>query len=311
MGNTSARFSHEFGPFRYDGAQRVLFRDERPVSLEPKVLDTLEALLERRGEVIEKAELMRRVWPDCVVEEIGLSRNISILRKAIEDDQFAFIETVPKRGYRFRGNAAPANAAAQPEVSAPTRPEPEAAPPPSAESPLPSRAGGERRTRSRIWPWALALLVLGAFTYWQFYRPSRFLPEAGQAAVVAVIPVECLTAGMNQEAYSAGLAAALVAELSRLPGVQLISPGTVGRYHQLGVPVPLMTRLLGVHVVMEGTAQVQGDRLQVSLRLSDVRSGRLIWAQNFEGPASDRLARQGGIAREAAAQVAPFLRPNR
>jgi len=94
-----------FGPFRYDWEQRLLFREGETVPLAPKVGETLRVLLERRGTVVGKAELMRAVWPDTRVEDIGLARNISQLRKALGDESESgrYIETLPKRGYRFVG----------------------------------------------------------------------------------------------------------------------------------------------------------------------------------------------------------------
>jgi eukaryotic-like serine/threonine-protein kinase len=89
----------EFGPFRLDEAERTLLRDGGPVGLTPKVFDTLVALLERSGHLVEKDELMTRLWPDTFVEEGALTRNISDLRKAL--GEVKYVETVPKRGYRF------------------------------------------------------------------------------------------------------------------------------------------------------------------------------------------------------------------
>jgi DNA-binding winged helix-turn-helix (wHTH) protein len=89
----------EFGPFRLDEAERSLLRDGRPVSLTPKVFDTLVVFLERAGRLVEKNELMTRLWPDTFVEEGALTRNISDLRKALGEEKY--VETVPKRGYRF------------------------------------------------------------------------------------------------------------------------------------------------------------------------------------------------------------------
>jgi DNA-binding winged helix-turn-helix (wHTH) protein/TolB-like protein len=88
---------HCFGPYRFDAAKRLLFRDGELVGLSPKSLDVLAVLLEDRGEVVEKTDLLRRAWPDTTVEEVGLARNISLLRKEVGD----WIETVPKKGYRF------------------------------------------------------------------------------------------------------------------------------------------------------------------------------------------------------------------
>jgi DNA-binding winged helix-turn-helix (wHTH) protein len=108
--------TYEFGPFRYDAAQRPLSRGEGLVPLVPKALETLHVLLERRGSVVEKSELMKLVWPDTNVEDVGLARNISLLRKALEDEseQSQYIETIPRRGYRFAAQVStvgPANMA--------------------------------------------------------------------------------------------------------------------------------------------------------------------------------------------------------
>ena len=94
-----------FGPFHYDPEQRLLFRQGEVVALVPKAIDTLHVLLERRGRVVEKADLMKLVWPDTTVEEVGLARNISLLRKALDDESGQYIETIPRRGYRFAAEA--------------------------------------------------------------------------------------------------------------------------------------------------------------------------------------------------------------
>jgi DNA-binding winged helix-turn-helix (wHTH) protein len=97
------RHYYKFGPFRLDPAKRDLLRDGEIVPLPPKVLDLLQVLVENNGEIVEKEELMSRVWPDSFVEEGNLSVNIFALRKALGDDghEHQFIKTVPKRGYRF------------------------------------------------------------------------------------------------------------------------------------------------------------------------------------------------------------------
>jgi DNA-binding winged helix-turn-helix (wHTH) protein len=110
-----------FGPFRYDPEQRLLFRAGAIVPLVPKAIDTLHVLLERHGRVVEKHELMQLVWPDTVVEEVGLARNISLLRKALGDegDPNEYIETIPRRGYRF---VAPVTETAQAGAETPPAP---------------------------------------------------------------------------------------------------------------------------------------------------------------------------------------------
>src|SRR5689334_6534191 len=92
-----------FGPFTLDRSQRLLSRGGQLVSLEPKVIETLVVLVEAQGQLVPKEKLLRRVWPDTFVEEGSLARNISTLRKTLgdADDNTKYIETIPKRGYRF------------------------------------------------------------------------------------------------------------------------------------------------------------------------------------------------------------------
>jgi DNA-binding winged helix-turn-helix (wHTH) protein len=94
---------YEFSHFRIDPEERVLLHDGKVVPLTPKVFDTLLSLVEHCREVVSKDELMNFVWPNCHVEEGNLTQNISILRKLLGESPNApqYIETVPRRGYRF------------------------------------------------------------------------------------------------------------------------------------------------------------------------------------------------------------------
>lgn len=94
---------YEFGPFLLDTDERLLMREGRTVPLPPKVFDTLMALVENSGRIIGKDELMQLLWPDTFVEESNLTQNISQLRRALSDGNgdAQYIETIPKRGYRF------------------------------------------------------------------------------------------------------------------------------------------------------------------------------------------------------------------
>jgi len=106
MMNRPARRFYLFDGFRVDVNERLLFKDNREVPLTPKVFDTLLALLENSSHVMTKKELMQQVWPDSFVEENNLAQNISILRKALGQTKEGehYIQTVPKRGYRFVGD---------------------------------------------------------------------------------------------------------------------------------------------------------------------------------------------------------------
>lgn len=113
--------SYEFGGFRIDGGRRTLLRNGAQVSLTPKVFDTLLQLVLHNGEVLDKDELMRAVWPDTVVEENNLSQNISTLRRVLGErrGENRYISTVPGRGYRFAAAVVAAGADARPSRKKP------------------------------------------------------------------------------------------------------------------------------------------------------------------------------------------------
>src|SRR5215831_19295712 len=94
---------YEFGEFRLDPTAKALRRGNEPVALTPKVFDTLQFMVEHAGRLLEKDELMEHLWQGRFVEESNLTFNIKMLRRALQDDaqQPRFIETVPRRGYRF------------------------------------------------------------------------------------------------------------------------------------------------------------------------------------------------------------------
>jgi len=265
--------TYSFGAFRYDADQRLLFRGDELVPLAPKALDTLRVLVERRGSVVEKSELMKLVWPDTAVEEVGLARNISLLRKALEDEsEERFIETIPRRGYRF---VAPISTLS---AHAPT--------------PAPPAAGAPRPNRfNRRW-WIAALCVLAAaFAYYQFYVPSRYL-SGSPSASLALVPFDCLCPGIDGMGFSQGLDEVLVADLSKLPGVQVLSPSTVRRHQRVGFSMGLMGRLLGLDVLVEGNVQKLDTRFRITARLVDVHTGRLVWAQTYDTLSADSAAQE-------------------
>ncbi len=94
---------YAFGMFKLDPQQKILLHDDERIPLHPKTYATLLALLESNGEVISKDDLLAKVWPDTFVEESNLSKNISLLRKALSNghDHSDYIETIPTIGYRF------------------------------------------------------------------------------------------------------------------------------------------------------------------------------------------------------------------
>lgn len=108
---------YEFGDFRLLPSERLLLCEGQPMSLPPKVFDALVVLVESEGRLVEKNDLLERLWPETFVEEATLARTISSIRKALGEgaQENKYIETVPKRGYRF---AAPVRCVTEKELAA-------------------------------------------------------------------------------------------------------------------------------------------------------------------------------------------------
>lgn len=165
--------SFEFGDFRIDPVERVLIRDGTPVPLTTKVFDLLLVLVQNHGHVVEKERLMREVWPDTFVEEGNLSQNISVLRKVLSQNGQQYIQTVPRRGYRFVGHVHQATDSVVAEAQSPmpvieneTGPE---------NKPNTSHAGAhpQRWTRMAIVS-SLALMAVAALGIaWTVFGPRR------------------------------------------------------------------------------------------------------------------------------------------
>src|SRR5262245_19991249 len=166
---------YEFGPFCLDVAERMLMRAGEAIPLQPKAFDLLHVLVQHQGHLLEKDELLKVVWPDTIVEEVNLANNISVLRKALGEggNGQRFIETVPRRGYRFVAGVRQIERAPVEEESAIVTPvaEPLSLTTPTA---APERSGQWRRL-------ALALAGSGtiiiAIVTWFYFNRAPVLTE--------------------------------------------------------------------------------------------------------------------------------------
>src|SRR5262245_50599830 len=181
MHQKSARV-YRFGPFRLNPSEQQLLRDGRVIPLTPKVLALLQALVENAGHLVGRDELLRTLWPDTFVEEGNLSRCVSVLRKALEDDTApdGYIETVPKAGYRFIAEVfASYEAEAQLNPGLASRPAPESIPPDWLR-----HRGGDLRGYLRTALIALiGIAVLGALAYTMWRQAVATPPQFGRAVV--------------------------------------------------------------------------------------------------------------------------------
>lgn len=240
---------YEFGPFRLDASERVLWRAGQPVPITPKVFEILLALVENSGCLVEKDELMKKVWPDSFVEDSNLTFNISVLRKALarEAGEQPFIETVPRRGYRF---IAPVKEVAgeQPEVflrewtRATVILEEEMSTDGQEEMrvALPAAAGEshDNRTNLRfILPViaAGALLVVLALALYYLRGASEDKQASGKAIrSIAVLPFKPLSHDSADDYLGLGLADTLITRLSSLNRIVVRPTSAVRKYADLG-----------------------------------------------------------------------------
>jgi len=173
---------YEFGSFRLDPSEHTLLRDGRPVALRPKVFDILLVLVERHGHLVDKDELMRTVWAEQFVEEGNLNKNVSLLRQALGEGENGdrYVETVPKRGYRFVADVQEVGGNGGSELVVETHTRASLVVEEEADDDTPAAAGGEALVEEpaptigavkRRWQWlplalVLGLLGVGASVFW-------------------------------------------------------------------------------------------------------------------------------------------------
>jgi DNA-binding winged helix-turn-helix (wHTH) protein/TolB-like protein/Tfp pilus assembly protein PilF len=283
---------HAFGPFRVDVARHQLFREGEPVAVTPKAIHLLAALIERRGQVVEKEELMRLLWPDTIVEEANLTVTMSTLRRALGESPAdnRFIVTVPGRGYRFVAHV---------DVETPAQPAPPvaaAAPPPSpAPRPLPAT------------PIAIVALVaaVSAAVWWSTARSTN--RAAPVVRSIAVLPFRPVVQGTIDELTQMGTLDTLVTRLSRLPQIVVRPTSATRRYWQADVDPIAAGRDLQVESVLDGTFQRAGDRVRITVRLIRVPDGAPIWSDTIDEQLTDLFTLQDAVSARVASALVPRL----
>ncbi len=293
---------YRFDRFQLDNDAFRLMADGIPVALEPKTLRLLLYLIQNRGRLIRKQELLDAVWEDAVVTENALTRSIGLLRKTLNDDsrEPRFIETVPTAGYRFIAQveivaseaAAGLPSAAQP--AAPARPV-EVAAAPHRRPPL-----------LRLAVLTAGCLLAIAAVSWLVaarLRPSPVIRS------LAVLPLMNLSGDPSQDYFADGMTDELITELAHIPNLRVVSRTSVMLDKNAKKPLPEIARELGVDAIVEGSTVRSGDRVRITAQLIDARSDRHLWAQSFEGPATDILALQDSVAQQIAQQARFVLLP--
>jgi len=324
-----ARHSYEFGPFRLDATERLLLRNGRPIAITPKAFDTLLVLVENSGHLIEKEELLKQIWPDTFVEEATLARNIFVLRKALGDaqDEPQYIETVPKRGYRFIAPVKELEGArlGVAEAGSPQPPSGQAGQALSEATAAEGLAISARRSRAlRIWIGALALAAfLGAMAHFAWQRYWTRANSPSRKIMLAVLPFENLSADREQEYFSDGLTEEMITQLGRMHPERLgvIARTSAMQYKNTQKRTDQIGRELGVDYILEGSVRLSrpeasggpkgraGTRVRISAQLIQVSDQTHLWAESYERDLRDILALQTEVARAIANQIRVKLTP--
>jgi len=296
----------EFGPFRLNPAERLLYRGESPVRLAPKAFDALVVLVENRGRLLEKDLLLRKVWPDTFVEEANLAQHISLLRKALQDGEGGsrYIETVPTRGYRFVGEVRElASIAPGPSV------------PSNGVSMQQETLGISERVlpRYRFSSLTYAMVVLALMLGVWFARSAwKRLHKAGAEPIqsLAVLPLRNLSGDPAQEYFADGMTEALITELAKIPGLKVISRTSIMQYADSHKKLPQIAQELGVDAIVEGAAVRSGNRFRITAQLVRGATDQHIWAESYERDLRDLVALQDEVSRTIARQIQKELAPS-
>jgi TolB-like protein/DNA-binding winged helix-turn-helix (wHTH) protein/Flp pilus assembly protein TadD len=323
-------FVVRFGTYEISFQSGELRKAGVRIRVQQQPLKLLELLLERSGEVVTREELRSRIWPNESFGDFDQAVNIAIakLRSALGDsaDNPRYIETLPKRGYRFIADVSFVDADGRvrgPESESPVPPETEpgqqlqsdglAAPPVLTDPrpPLQNSATPVTPPRPRwLMPRAIVTLalvlslgILSAF----LFRSRRHAPIPIRS--LAVLPLENLSGDASQNYFSDGMTDQLITDLAQISALRVISRTSVMVYKGARKPLPQIARELHVDAVIEGTVLRAGDQVRITAQLIDASTDKHLWSQSYEGDLRDTLALQDRVAKEVAEQIQINLTP--
>lgn len=316
----AVRLLYEFGPFILDPGERLLRHGASRMELPPRAFDTLLVLVESSGRLLEKDTLMRTVWGDTVVEENNLSQVVYLLRKALRDgeDGSRYIETVPKRGYRFvaavreveaaetNGNgrdvlasfsvpsSVPADRDSVVSSTAASSPSFESG---ATEAAVPTLHATRRSGWDRGLTRGLTIVAVVALLAAVGWRRGLF-GEAGPGPIrsVAVLPLQNLSNDADQEYFVDGMTDELITDLAQIRELKVVSKTSIMKYKGTRIPLPQIGRELGVDAVVEGSVLRSGDRVRITAQLIRAATDRHIWAAAYDGDLKDVLSLQSRVA---------------
>jgi len=279
---------YQFDSYRVDTQKRQLLRDGETVPLTSKVFDTLLILIQHKGQLLEKQQLMRLLWPDTFVEEGNISVNISVLRKALEEspNEHRYIVTVPGRGYKFIADVETIHG----QESSVVLMEEKSTRIIIEEEEEKTDPKGVVATRQITRPLAilqrLVLLLLAATVAGYFIwtenksnaKTEGTLDPFPKIQSIAILPFRPLKSDADDLYLGLGMADALITKLSGLRQLIVRPTSAILRYNASDLDSIAAGREQRVDAVMEGTIQRAGDKIRISARLLRVRDGASLWA---------------------------------
>jgi len=294
-----SRPTYRFGDFEFDPASGELHKDGLKVRLQEQPFQILTLLLKRPGEVVTRDEVRQALWPgDTFVDfDVGLNSAIKRLRDALSDsaENPRFVETLPRRGYRFIATVETPPGPGPATLEAPPR----TAPPPGFRL----RSGGGAAAALAVVALMAGLIVTGKW--------PRLRGQLASAPIrsLAVLPFENLTGDPEQDYFVDGMTDAVITDLAQVRALRVISRTSVTQYKRPSKALPRIAEELGVDAVVEGTVSRSGDRVRVTAQLIQAATDRHLWAQSYERELRDVLALQSEVAAAIAQAIQVKLQP--
>lgn len=295
--------AYVFGAYRLDPARRELRFHSEKLDVAPRVFDTLLALVARRGEVVEKDELMRLVWPDTVVEENNLNQTVHLLRKVLHDgeDGARYIETVPRRGYRFVADVRTIDDGTTTGSQTQKAPIPDRTPAGSSSI----RAVDKLIKPSIAVGFVLLTFFAGVLVVRRYSQSSD--AETREIRSLAVLPLANLSNDPDQEYFADGMTDELITDLAQVAELKVVSKTSVMQYKGTRKPLPEIGRELGVDAVVEGSVLRSGGRVRITAQLIRAATDRHLWAKTYDGDLRDVLELQSQVAEAITGEVKLIL----
>jgi TolB-like protein/DNA-binding winged helix-turn-helix (wHTH) protein/Flp pilus assembly protein TadD len=306
-----------FGTFEVSFQSGEVRKSGLRIRVQQQPMKLLEVLLEHPGEVVTREELRSRVWPNESFGDFDQALNIAIgkLRSALGDsaENTRFIETLPKRGYRFIADVSVVDADAQTrkqlQSAAGGLPGPEHKTEPGHEP-----QGGALAVAPKRGVWlfrpvivALALaLSLSILSVWRFR--SRVGEPTGIRSL-AVLPLENLSGDASQNYFADGMTDELITDLAQISALRVISRTSVMAYKGARKPLPQIARELNVDAVVEGSVLRSGEQVRITAQLIEASSDKHLWSHSYEGELRETLALQSRVASAIADQIRINLTP--